>query len=779
MAAPLGEPPAEVLIFESRGPSDEQGGSGQGIGEVLFSGHTFRVVERTQVTRVGAYLQSSSPLSVFAALYRVEMPGAAADVAGDAGLLAVALLEVPGDGVAQEVSAPLSAILEPGWYAYVLGTGRHGASAGNFSVSLRSLPTAMTPQSYGQYQLNATNNQLLNTSITGRFTVFGHVLPPLPVPDTVFRMETARPYAWWLTPDGSSTGGTSISNTQFAGTRFEVAKTARVDRVGMWGFGGTGTLFAAILRLPNGDALPPQVNSQAFQDSLVASTLIQLPGARDAYYGDFDDVELTPGHYALIFGSGILGASGNTAMLWIDEDSMVLPGSLFWQNGSSWRLDPDDFWMLLTGIVPELAADPDPLDFGEVPVGATVERSVVIDNLRDEGSLLVTSLQLSGDDADRFALAETGECLDAPVADTCSFSVVYSPDAVGAQSALLEVHSDGVPSPYRVELGGIGIPSAVVTPSSAGNGSIDPATPQIVAIDDTAGFVLAPDAGYDIGPVGGTCGGGLDGADYVTAPVAEDCTVIAGFTEQTAIALSTDASLARVGQPVPFTATVSGSQSAPADGQVQITATSGESCIVAGPSAAEGATASFTCEIAFGNLGPRGLTADFSASATHSPGASSPPLDFPVVRLADLSIAIDDGQIVVEPDETVEYLIEVRNAGPDPAPGTAISVAVDPSLLDAGWTCIEQGGADCPAADGFGEIAVETDLPVGGGLDFVLTGELPATLPATVLALAQVAADPEAPNFVVDPVLADNQDSDLNRSSRIFADGFEQGADGS
>src|SRR3546814_1427014 len=48
-------------------------------------------------------------------------------------------------------------------------------------------------------------------------------------------------------------------------------------------------------------------------------------------------------------------------------------------------------------------------------------------------------------------------------------------------------------------------------------GSIDPATPVVVAPDDTVAFTLTPDADYHIESVGGTCGGTLAGNVFTTA----------------------------------------------------------------------------------------------------------------------------------------------------------------------------------------------------------------------------------------------------------------------
>jgi hypothetical protein len=70
-----------------------------------------------------------------------------------------------------------------------------------------------------------------------------------------------------------------------------------------------------------------------------------------------------------------------------------------------------------------------------------------------------------------------------------------------------------------------------VTPSvPGGNGTIAPATSQTVNHNGTATFTLTPVTGYNIvTPVGGTCGGTLNGNVYTTNPVTANCTVTASF----------------------------------------------------------------------------------------------------------------------------------------------------------------------------------------------------------------------------------------------------------
>ncbi len=66
-----------------------------------------------------------------------------------------------------------------------------------------------------------------------------------------------------------------------------------------------------------------------------------------------------------------------------------------------------------------------------------------------------------------------------------------------------------------------------VSASAGANGSISP-TSAVVNQNDTADFVITPDAGYAIGSVTG-CAGSLSDTIYTTAPMTSDCTITATF----------------------------------------------------------------------------------------------------------------------------------------------------------------------------------------------------------------------------------------------------------
>ncbi len=73
-------------------------------------------------------------------------------------------------------------------------------------------------------------------------------------------------------------------------------------------------------------------------------------------------------------------------------------------------------------------------------------------------------------------------------------------------------------------------PTFTVTPSSSGNGTISPNTPQSVASGATQAFVLTANAGYHILNVTGSCPAGTSsGGSYTTGAITANCSVIANF----------------------------------------------------------------------------------------------------------------------------------------------------------------------------------------------------------------------------------------------------------
>jgi len=356
--------------------------------------------------------------------------------------------------------------------------------------------------------------------------VRGLALPPTQPPPGDFLLQTALPNAWGIQQSYPTDA------SLFHGTPFSITRTVHVRHASAWMVRGSGNVFAAVVRLSGPGANPPPVGSAAFANSVVGSTLINAGNAADEYGGDFNDLQLTPGSYALLFGSGLFGATGSTEMFSV-QDQLVTAGSLLWiGQGSFWtQFGTPSLHMTLSGIAPEISVAPDPVAFGNVPVGTQATRSVTVTNLR-AGDLHLSGIALAGSDVAQFSLGtDATACAIAtlPAQGTCVFTLRYTPATSGAHAARIDVTSDGVPNPYSLTIGGNGVPVHIVTPSAGPHGSIAPNTPQSVADGASVSFALTPDTGYHTSGVSGSCGGTLAGGTFTIAVVNTDCSVAASF----------------------------------------------------------------------------------------------------------------------------------------------------------------------------------------------------------------------------------------------------------
>lgn len=132
-----------------------------------------------------------------------------------------------------------------------------------------------------------------------------------------------------LGPTGNTLGNT-VASTQFMGSRFTLNQTMVIDHIGghLRQF-ENGSLFGAIVRLTSPTALPigtpfdlgEVLAHTTFTTTFLSSDLL-IPLS----------VTLNPGNYALIFGSGLFGATGIGSMALTNTD---IPGSdsyFFWDG---------------------------------------------------------------------------------------------------------------------------------------------------------------------------------------------------------------------------------------------------------------------------------------------------------------------------------------------------------------------------------------------------------------------------------------------------------------
>jgi hypothetical protein len=109
-------------------------------------------------------------------------------------------------------------------------------------------------------------------------------------------------------------GGASVTNAQYIGWRFELAETLQVEQVGGHMLSlpdKPGDIFAALVRLASIDSFP--VGAPFTSEEVVATTLFRPNFPSDEILTPLS-AELTPGSYALVFGTELFGATGEAAI---------------------------------------------------------------------------------------------------------------------------------------------------------------------------------------------------------------------------------------------------------------------------------------------------------------------------------------------------------------------------------------------------------------------------------------------------------------------------------
>jgi hypothetical protein len=155
----------------------------------------------------------------------------------------------------------------------------------------------------------------------------------------------------------------NIHQSGFTGVRFHLTQSVITSQIGGHFVGGSnGTFFGAIVKLDSETDFPNSSNLSTPDVLGAASLSFPVPSAE--VFGNLK-IHLTPGWYALVFGSGLFGTSGYGAALWnnsgIGDPSYIISRPISggptqrWFNSEIIRTPPiEDFRFVVTGtIVPE------------------------------------------------------------------------------------------------------------------------------------------------------------------------------------------------------------------------------------------------------------------------------------------------------------------------------------------------------------------------------------------------------------------------------------------
>ena len=128
-------------------------------------------------------------------------------------------------------------------------------------------------------------------------------------------------------------GGVSVTLAQFVGWRFQIDAPLVVDRIGghLVGDLQPGGIFAAMVSLPSIDAFPAGAPFTA--EEVLATTTLELPFPSQEFFVPFS-AALSPGSYALVFGSNLFGATGGGALVNSQDQDDIPPTTIssfiFW-----------------------------------------------------------------------------------------------------------------------------------------------------------------------------------------------------------------------------------------------------------------------------------------------------------------------------------------------------------------------------------------------------------------------------------------------------------------
>lgn len=149
-------------------------------------------------------------------------------------------------------------------------------------------------------------------------------------------------------------------------------------------------------------------------------------------------------------------------------------------------------------------------------------------------------------------------------------------------------------------------------------------------------------------------------------------------------------------------------------------------------------------------------------------------LTISVRNATDLQVSDTNGATSVAPNQAVVYQVLVANAGPYATTAARLDIPVPAGLSNVLWSCDTVQNATCPQANGTGAInAQSVDLPNGGVLRYLVTGNVSAAAGATLTHVATVATtgamfEADAANNTAtdaDPVVA--------LGDALFRNGFE------
>ncbi len=146
------------------------------------------------------------------------------------------------------------------------------------------------------------------------------------------------------------TSGWGIDSVWFMGSRFYVGQDVQVTAIGGHMLEWTaGNFFGAIVSLSGPSDLP---DGYPFTTGEVVASTVFDPGFPSSDFRTPLSVTLTPGYYALIFGSGRFGSMGGEGALpYADQTNLPGASYILWDGSSWWNSASDRARFVVEGVV--------------------------------------------------------------------------------------------------------------------------------------------------------------------------------------------------------------------------------------------------------------------------------------------------------------------------------------------------------------------------------------------------------------------------------------------
>lgn len=126
---------------------------------------------------------------------------------------------------------------------------------------------------------------------------------------------------------------------------------------------------------------------------------------------------------------------------------------------------------------------------------------------------------------------------------------------------------------------------------------------------------------------------------------------------------------------------------------------------------------------------PSGATAGLVNSATvtepGNPAVTSNVITTTLTKTPGL-VLVKSGPATAASGEKITYTLNLTNAGPSDATGTAVTDVIDPAVTNVQWTTTASGGAaiNSGAAGTGNQVAANVNVPVGGTISVTITGDI-------------------------------------------------------